>query len=225
MTKLAKTGIGLIGLGAIILLVLLASTKQAKARGSTGIGMLILFIAIIIVAAIAAAVLISTGTSLQQKALITGNEARESISSGLEAVSIRGSDPSQAGTPHHISHLYLMARLPAGSNALNFNQTVLTLDTTSAQQSFLYSGTVADSAMAAGTADYVVTYVQTGPYQEDGYVNLGDLVKLKFNVDGTIGENMKGRITIIPRAGSMNQLEFITPETMTETVVVLWPTT
>jgi archaeal flagellin FlaB len=221
-----KTSMGMIGVGTVILLLLLSSPRQAKPpRGMAGIGTLIIFIAVILVAAIAAAVMITSSGSLQQKALITSNEAKDGVSMGLEAVSIRGSDASQSGTPHSVTHISLMGRLPAGSNPLSFNTTVLTLDTTQGAQSFLYGGTVSDSATAAGTSDYVVSYVKEGPYHEDGYANLGDMVKVKFNVNGAMGENTRGRVSIIPRAGNMNQLEFVTPETMTESEVVLWPMT
>ena len=224
MTNSKKSKVGLIGIGAIILLVLLASYRQNRAnKGSTGIGALIIFIAILIVAAIAAAVLITTGGSLQQKALITGNEAREGLNYGLEVVTIKGSDASQAGTPHAITHLTLMSRLPAGSNVISLNSTILTMDTPASSQTFTYSGTVQDSVLASGTADYVVSYMRSGPYQEDDYVNTGDTIKIKFNTENPLNENMRARVSVIPRAGNVNQLEFQTPESMTEPVTVLWP--
>ncbi|MFH1056165.1 MAG: archaellin/type IV pilin N-terminal domain-containing protein [Candidatus Altiarchaeota archaeon] len=206
-------------------MVLLASSKQTRLqRGMMGIGTLILFLAIILVASLASLVLISTGTSLQQKALITGNEAREGIASGLEVVSIRGTDASQSGTPHEITRLYLMARLPPGSSPMNLNTTTMSMDTTEASQTFTYGGTVADGTLASGTGTFVVSYMQSGPYQQDNYVNLGDMVKVRVNIDGDLGEHMKARLTILPRTGNVNQLEFVTPESMVEPVVVLWPT-
>jgi archaeal flagellin FlaB len=224
MTNSKKSKIGLIGVGAIILLLLVASIRHNRlSRGSTGIGTLIIFIAVVLVAAIASAVLITTGGALQQKALITGNEAREGISYGLDAMAVKGSDPSQSGTPHAITHIIVMARLPAGSNVLSFNNTVLTLDTNTASQTITYGGTVSDSVLATGTSTYVISYLKQGPYHEDGYVNTGDTVKIKFNIDGRLYENMRAKVTIIPRAGSMNQLEFQTPESMTEPVTSLWP--
>jgi len=224
MNKL-KSGMSLLGLGALILLVLLASSNKARTgRGMTGIGTLIIFIAVILVAAIAAAVMISTGGSLQQKALITGNEVKEGVAPGLDVISVRGSDPSSTGTPHAVTHMTVLARLTAGANPLNLNQTILTFDTVQGMQSLNYNGTVVDLTLAAGTSDYVVTYLKEGPYQEDGYVGLGDMVKIQFNVDGNLVENMRGRITVVPRVGNINQVEFLTPDTMTQPSTVLWPT-
>jgi archaeal flagellin FlaB len=220
-----KSRIGLLGVGALILLLTIASSKQAKpSRGSMGVGTLIIFIAVILVAAIAAAVIISTGGSLQQKALMTGNEVKENVAPSLDIMSVRGADASQTGTPHTVTHLTLLARLSAGSSPLNLNTTIMTLDTVSGMQTISYTATVADNVLAAGSSDYVVTYMKSGPYREDGYVNLGDVVKINFNVDGQIGENLRSRITVIPRSGNINQVEFETPETMTQPSIVLWPT-
>ena len=54
---------------------------------------------------------------------------------------------------------------------LSFNNTVLTLDTQFASQTFNYGGTVVNGVSATGTQDYVVTYIKSGAYQQDGYLN------------------------------------------------------
>ena len=217
---------GIIGVSAIILLLLLIGSKESKpARGLMGIGALILFLAVVLLAAIAAMVMISSGGSFQQKALITSTETREGISPSLDPVQVHGADATSSGTPHAITRLYVLARLPAGSEPVSLNKTVMKLDTTSSSQTLIYEGTVANGVPATGTSGFVVTYIKTGPYQENGYVNLGDMVNLKMNLDGQLGENMRGRISIIPLKGNMNQIEFITPETMVEPMVIIWPTT
>jgi hypothetical protein len=143
----------------------------------------------------------------------------------VDVVSINGADPSSSGTPHTLTRLYMLSRLPAGADALSFNKTVMKLDTTLATQDILYGGTVAGGVMASGTSTYVITYIKSGPYKENDYLNRGDMIDIKFNIDGQLGENMRGRVTIIPQSGNINQLEFVTPETMVEPMVVLWPTT
>jgi flagellin-like protein len=226
MAQLKKLNKGLVSIGALVLLILLVTSKSPKSnRGLMGLGALIIFIAVILVAAIAAAVMLSTGGSLQQKALITGNEAREGVSGGFETIKINGADASSAGTPHAVNRIYLLTRLSAGSNPLNFNSTVITMDTPLATQNFIYNGTVSDDVTATGTGDYVITYIQQSPVHEDDYLQSGDVAEIKFNIDGNLLENMKGRITLIPRIGSMNMLEFMTPESMVERKVLLWPTT
>ncbi len=226
MAQLKKPGRGTVSAGAIVLLILLVLSRHDKVnRGLMGIGALIIFIAIVLISAIAAFVLISTGGNLQQKALITGNEAREGVGSGVETVKITGSDASSSGTPHAVTSLNVMVRLQAGSDPLSLNNTVVTLDTPLASQNFLYNGTVPQSATASGTSTFVVSYVKEAPIHEDGYMNRGDVAELKFNINGQLGENIRSRITLIPRTGAMTQLEFMTPDSMVEQRVLLWPTT
>jgi flagellin-like protein len=224
MHKKRKTNIGLIGLGALVILMILLMPKNPRSsRGLMGIGTLILLIAFVLVAAIASAVIVSSGGSLQQKALITSSEAKEGIASTLEILQIKGSDPSSSGTPHRVTRLTLVARLNAGSEVLHLNKTVLNMDTNSVTQSIAYAGNVSEGVFAAATNDYVVSYIQSGTYNEIDYVNLGDMIQLKFNVQGGLGENERVRVTILPRSGAINQIEFITPENMAQPSVVLWP--
>jgi len=78
---------------------------KREPKGMMGIGALIIFIAIILIAAIAASVLITTGGSLQQKALITGSQTEEAIASGIEAMTVVASDASAddpQGSPHRV---------------------------------------------------------------------------------------------------------------------------
>ncbi|MBD3260593.1 MAG: flagellin, partial [Candidatus Altiarchaeales archaeon] len=59
-------------------------------KGLMGVGTLIVFIAVILVAAVAATVLISFSSSLQQKSLDTGSQAEEGVATGAEVISVMG---------------------------------------------------------------------------------------------------------------------------------------
>jgi len=224
MARYKKPLLGLIGIGTVLLLVIYPSAKLKNNRGEMGIGTLIIFLAVVLVAAIAASVLISTGSSLQQRALITGNEAREGVSTNMEVVSVKGSDSSSGGTPHLIEHLMVNVRLAAGSSPIKMNSTVMTIDTPIISQNFVFGGTVGDSTLATGTDNYVISYIKSGPYQQNNTLNTGDFVKIKFNVEGGMGENQRAKISIVPHAGGVTQIEFQTPDIMIEPVVGLWPT-
>lgn len=78
-----------------------------------GIGTLIIFIATILVAAVAAGVLISTSGVLQQRALITGQEARKKITNAIEVVSIVAYGNK---TDETLNNFEVMLRLDAGSD-------------------------------------------------------------------------------------------------------------
>jgi len=80
-----------------------------------GIGTLIIFIATILVAAVAAGVLISTSGILQQRALITGGEARKKITNSVEVISIIAHGNK---TDESLNNFEILVRLDAGSDPL-----------------------------------------------------------------------------------------------------------
>jgi archaeal flagellin FlaB len=204
--------------------------KGKKEKGMMGIGALIIFIAIILIAAVAASVLITTGGSLQQKALITGTQTEEAIASGIEAMTVVASDASQAAddhglsTPHKVGDFKVMVRLQSGSQGLNLNNTIITVDTETSSTSLTYNQTISSDMVSATTTQYLIYYVQSGTNHEDGYLNRGDVAKIIFWVQPEISENQLVRIKMIPRVGTYTQIEFYTPDSMTQESVALWPT-
>jgi archaeal flagellin FlaB len=204
--------------------------KKTENRGMMGIGTLIIFIATILVAAVAAAVLVATSSSLQQRSLLTGSQAEEGISTGVEAISVQGTDGSSGAD---LEHFEVLIRLQAGSDALNLNNTVLIMDTATSSQSLSYNGTYdsADTGNAVGTQNYNVYYVKQGPDWKQNYISRGDIAKLKFNcaactmagATGGVSENKKVRLKIVPRVGTATNIEFTTPDVITDQRVSLWP--
>ena len=203
-----------------------------KNKGVMGIGTLIIFIAVILVAALAAGVLVSTASSLQQRGLATGTQAEEGVSTGAEVISVMASDGS---SNHDIERLELIMRVQPGSESMNFNNTVILLDTSSTSQNLIFNGTVAnDREQDTGitTGDYRVFYIKQGPDYESGYMSRGDVVKAKFRCndcdsqttdDGGIGENKRIRIKLVPRIGVTSIVEFTTPDVINDQRVSLWP--
>jgi len=205
--------------------------KNKKDKGMMGIGTLIIFIATILVAAVAAAVLVATSSSLQQRSLMTGSQAEEGIATGVEAISVMATDGSSGAD---LEHFEVLARLQAGSDALNLNNTVLIMDTQSNSLSLSYAGgadAAGDDGPAVDTQHYNITYVKMGPDYKANYISRGDIVKMKFNcascsstaTTGGIAENKKVRLKIVPRIGTSTQIEFTTPDVITDSRVSLWP--
>jgi flagellin-like protein len=189
--------------------------KKSGNKGMMGVGTLIIFIAVILVAAVAAAVLISTAGSLQQRSLVTGGQAEEGVSTGAEAVSVMATD---ARTDHTVDTFEMLLRLQAGSEAMNLNNTVITVDTSTTTQNLDFSGDTSYS-----TVNYGVSYVKQGPDYENGYLSRGDVVKVWLNASGAVAENSKVRLKVIPRVGQTTIIEFTTPDVMTDQRVTLWP--
>lgn len=87
-----------------------------------GVGTLIIFIAMVLVAAVAAAVIIGTSGSLQQRAQATGKEATAEVSSNMNVVGMYGVRNSTSSNLWNV-HVYLT--LSAGSVPIDLNQTVV----------------------------------------------------------------------------------------------------
>ncbi|MBU0762873.1 MAG: hypothetical protein KKD39_07585 [Candidatus Altiarchaeota archaeon] len=203
-----------------------------KSKGMMGIGTLIIFIAVILVAAVAAAVLVSTSGSLQQRGLSTGAQAEASVSTGAEIVSVMAANGDSG---HDIERFELLMRLQSGSEAMNFNNTVILFDTASTSQNLVYNGTLStdrEQDTSVTTGDYRVYYVKQGPDYESGYLSRGDVVKAKFRCSdcssttadtGGVGENKRVRIKVVPRVGQAALVEFTTPDVITDQRVPLWP--
>ena len=89
-------------------------------RAEVGVGTLIVFIAMVLVAAVAAAVLINTTGTLQQRAQATGKEATQEVSSNLKGVNVFGVD-----TSGEIDELRLNVQLSAGALPMDLEQLII----------------------------------------------------------------------------------------------------
>ncbi|WP_321420748.1 archaellin/type IV pilin N-terminal domain-containing protein [uncultured Methanomethylovorans sp.] len=116
-----------------------------------GIGTLIIFIAMVLVAAVAAAVLIQTSGTLQQKAQSTGKQATQEVSSNLMVKSIEGVRAKNTATAMSatIDLLKLKVALNVGSSPVDVNQVVVSIT----------DGTTANNLVYAGNAK---SYASTG---------------------------------------------------------------
>ena len=189
--------------------------RKTHKRGTTGIGMLIVFIAVIVVSAVAAAVLIGAGGSLEQRSLSTMKGTEQEVASGLSVYSIIGSDGSIDGT---INNLEMLVRLRPGSDPVNLNTTVLTVDGRTSFQTLRYSE-------SGGTASgsYSVYYLRRGGTPLSGYINNGDSAVLNITLTGKIGPDEKLMIQIIPAQGGVRRIGFTTPNVLIDKRVVLFP--
>ncbi len=104
------------------MLKLITSFKKSfrkNKRAIMGIGTLIIFIATILVAAVAAGVLISTSGVLQQRALITGQEARKKITNAIEIISILAHGNT---SDESLNNFEMLVRLDAGSDPIQMKK-------------------------------------------------------------------------------------------------------
>ena len=205
-------------------------------KADMGIGTLIIFIAMILVAAIAAGVLIQTGTSLQNRALLTGDRARSQVSTHLNTLSLYAVDGAN-GTVEHFRH---KVKLSPGSEPLSMSPEGGVLlsfdtDTLAADYTFLDAPCQPDSNGDGSAGDgyffnssnhmgsFTVNYHVKGRNHRSGYIVRGDILELCFMAPAPIPENKEIMVTFTPLRGTPMMLRTTTPHIMIEERVYIFP--
>ncbi|HEX2022131.1 MAG TPA: archaellin/type IV pilin N-terminal domain-containing protein [Candidatus Thermoplasmatota archaeon] len=187
-------------------------------RAEVGVGTLIVFIAMVLVAAVAAAVLINTSGTLQQRAQSTGKEATQEVSSNLKVVGIYGVRNS---TSVNLWDLKLNVELSAGATSMDLQELVIRYSDGSTTRHYAYSSSAPASDAAAAAATFKPTWIRGSG--SGGVMESGDLVQLHFNlVSGTLAPRTDVNVEMIPELGSPVAADFRTPATYsTDTVITL----
>ena len=161
-------------------------------KGNMGMGTLIIFIAMIIVAAIAASVLISTTTSLQNKALETGTATKDEVGTSLNVLQVFAED----GTTGELQNVTVTTKLKAGSEPIRFGDLLISLGLDNASEDYnyndsltgfsdLYSGGSLNSS--TGYQFFVNESIQ-GSNVQDGFLRTGDVAKIEVAAPRAVGE-------------------------------------
>jgi archaeal flagellin FlaB len=187
---------------------------KVRSKGMMGIGTLIIFIAVIVVSAVAAAVLIGAGGSLEQRATTTMKGTEQEVATGINIYSVIGSDASANGT---VQFLQVLVRLRPGSDPVNFNTTVITIDGRDMFQTLRFF----NGSTAGG--NYSVEYLRRGGAPLDGYLGPGDSAIINMSLATPIGPDQRIIIQLIPSQGGIKRLDFSTPNVMFDRRVILYP--
>src|ERR671922_1712362 len=99
-----------------------ANRAYRNDRAEVGVGTLIVFIAMVLVAAVAAAVLINTTGTLQQRAQATGKEATQEVSSNLKVTNVIG---HRNDTSSNLHKLQLLVELSAGAVPMDLTKLIV----------------------------------------------------------------------------------------------------
>ncbi len=195
-------------------------------KADMGIGVLIIFIAMILVAAIAAGVLVQTATSLQNKALLSGDRTRQQVSTGFAPLILYAENGS---TNNNIETFYLKMKLIPGSDGIKLNDTLLEIDlqNQSADLNFNQSDGTCDSfthaTSASGDGNYSVKYLIRGPNFVNGYLQRGDVLMLCFNTPRSVETDEDVSFRLIPKTGTSLILETSVPDIVSQERVYLFP--
>ena len=198
-----------------------------------GIGSLIIFIAMILVAGIAASVIIQTMNSLEQQAMLTGQETLRDISSGLKVTHVSGYYDGST-----ISQIAIYLETTAGSDDIDLTYAYITLSdtakkvilnyTTSCFSSSVSSGlfrTVNSSILTATTYGLIVIRdVDNSCSSTQPILNSDDLFILLVNTTSCFsGLSTRTEVfgNVIPEQGISGVISFTTPSAYIDTIIEL----
>ena len=198
-------------------------------KADMGIGTLIIFIAMILVAAIAAGVLIQTATSLQNRALLTGDRTRGQVSTGMTTLLLYAMN----GTNGTVEDFRQKIQLSPGSDPVTLETALLSFDTDSFSGDYIYTnetceydetgadGYTFDSTNNNGT--FAVRYLVEGPNHQDGYLVRGDIVELCYRAPEEVAEDTRLRLSFNPQRGTPLTVDTSTPNIMTAQRIYIFP--
>lgn len=189
-------------------------------KGAVGIGTLIIFIAMVLVAAIAAAVIINVSGILQQKAMATGKESIQQVSSNIVIVSIAGTTNSLRTNVENISVAISAA---AGAGRIDMRYTLLRVSN-GVNTSYMNYST---STMAYG---YYMATERRDPSNlftpDTPVIDGSSLIELRFNAVNQslfFPPRQVYKMTIIPEHGASITIDGIMPEAFSTTTIEVFP--
>lgn len=189
-------------------------------KGAVGIGTLIIFIAMVLVAAVAAAVLINVSGILQQRAMSTGKESIQQVSSNLVVVSISG--VTNAGRTN-IENVSIAISAASGAGRIDTKYMVLQVSNGVNQSYMNYSSTT----MGIGT--YVAEEIRdpSNLFTVDTPVmDSSSLIKLKFDASNNtiyFPPRQAYKFTLVPEHGASVVISGIIPESFATTNIDIYP--
>jgi flagellin FlaB len=199
---------------------LMLSGGKINNKAEMGIGTLIIFIAMILVAAIAAGVLIQTGTSLQNKALLTGERSKSQVSTSLSAITVYAED----GTTGTVNRFFVKLKLAPGSDPIALNDSLISVGLNNVSNDMIYYsiGSCANINESNGTRFYV-DYLIESEAQADGYLQRGDVVNVCFESSRNVQRDENIEITVVPKIGNTLTIETAMPDVILDKRVIIFP--
>lgn len=190
-----------------------ANRSIRKDRAEVGVGTLIVFIAMVLVAAVAAAVLINTTGTLQQRAQATGKEATQEVASNLKVQSVYGHRNDT--TTSNVHKAVMAVELSAGAVSIDMTKLIVRMSDGATTWNYDYGY---DSGRGFNT-----TWVRGE--NNSAVMQAGDLVEIELHAwPVTTGIPTRESITLslIPETGSSVIADFKTPATYgTDKVITL----
>ena len=178
---------------------MLARRTRSSDKAEVGVGTLIVFIAMVLVAAVAAAVIIGTSGTLQQRAMSTGKEATQEVTSNLKVVDVYG---TRNNTSANIYSIKIQVQLPAGGQKLALDDMIIRYS----------DGEIVRHYSFATQPTYNLTWIRG--LGSGNVIDSGDLVEIAFTTQDTeLAPRTPFSVQMIPAVGSPVELDLKTPPT------------
>jgi len=211
-------------------------------EASIGIGAMIVFIAMVLVAGIAASVLIETSNILETRAMSSGQETRDEVSSGIGVYQIIGQYGIRAIGGSSVSAFHNMTIIVtsrSGGSEIDLGEIVVTISNGSKQcviswDNSKFASSPSGSGIFSTSELYNLSAVRFGIIvieDADGSctsnapgMDEGDKIALTFNMSASFNglmfrDDVRGMV--IPEHGSPGVFLFRTPATSSRTVAEL----
>jgi flagellin FlaB len=181
-----------------------ANQKFINDRAEVGVGTLIVFIAMVLVAAVAAAVLINTTGTLQQRAQSTGKEATQEVASNLKVAGVYGVRNSSGVNIYTIN---TNVELSAGAVPMDLTKLIIRYSDGTNIYTYSYGSPGFSPSWIRGTNNSAV-------------MQSGDLVQLSFNLGSLLAPRTTVEVSLIPETGSPVAADFKTPPTYEQATTI-----
>lgn len=168
-------------------------------RAEVGVGTLIVFIAMVLVAAVAAAVIISTSGTLQQRAHQTGMDATAEVSSNFKVVGMYGLRNSSTDD---VWQMKILIELSSGGAKVPMENVVIRYADESGVRHYKYGDT------------YPFTLAWIRGEGTNNVLQSGDLLDLTFNLaDNPLAPRADFEFILIPEIGNAVPISMSMPST------------
>ncbi len=196
--------------------------RFATKKGAVGIGTLIIFIAMVLVAAIAAAVLINVSGILQQRAMTTGKESIEEVSSNIIVKSITAN--ANVGRTN-LASLNITVTTAAGSRRIDMRQMIIKVSNGMNQTIQQYSTTLANGTNFTGSElrDPSNVFTTQNPVMDSSTLVLINLVPSSTGTQVYFPPRQPYRLEIIPERGASLIISGTAPASYSLDLIELYP--
>lgn len=178
---------------------------------------MIVFIATVLVSAVAAAVVLTTASELDEKSRRTGKEVSAEVATNLQVDQINGKRLTSAS---NVSEMDLTLSLSAGSEPMDLREVAMQLRASSGLKTVTY----VDGAAVAGKFNASEILDTDGSFNSSVPVlNQGDVVLAHIDLGAmglSVGPHDEFGVLLIPSRGSRVLADFRAPETFGSQLVV-----